>query len=196
MCSWCWAFRNTWLEIQQQLLGKIPVTYLVGGLAPDCNEIMPESMQLEIQGYWHKVQQHVPNTVFNFDFWANNQPRRSTYVACRASIAARRQQAEKEMIYAIQQAYYLQAKNPSDIAVLLDLAADLGLDTELFAERLNHPETQQRLLAEIRYGQYLGAQGFPSLVFQHNNTNHFISIDYNNADISLQEIAKHSALSL
>ena len=196
MCSWCWAFRKTWLEIQQQLLGKVPVAYLAGGLAPDSDEPMPVSMQLEIQGYWHKVQQHVPETEFNFDFWTNNQARRSTYAACRATIAARRQNAEKEMIVAIQQAYYLHAKNPSDSNVLIDLAVELGLDIELFTERLNHPETQQRLLAEIRFGRHLGAQGFPSLILQHDNTNHFIAIDYNNADAVLQEIAKHSGLSL
>ncbi|MCK5810366.1 MAG: DsbA family protein [Cocleimonas sp.] len=196
MCSWCWGFRKTWLEIQQKLVGKIPVAYLAGGLASDSDEPMSESMQLEIQGYWHKVQQHIPVTAFNFEFWTNNQARRSTYIACRATIAARRQNAEKEMLYAIQQAYYLKAKNPSDSHVLIDLAVELGLDVELFTERLNHPETQQRLLAEICYGQHLGAQGFPSLVFQHDKTNHFIAIDYNNADVSLQAIAQYSGLRL
>ncbi len=74
--------------------------------------------------------------------------------------------------------------------MLIDLAVELGLDVVLFTERLNHPETQQRLLAEIRFGRHLGAQGFPSLIFQHDNANHFIGIDYHNADVSLQEIAR------
>jgi putative protein-disulfide isomerase len=189
MCSWCWGFHTTWLEIQQQLLGKIPVAYLAGGLAPDSNEPMPPAMQLDIQAYWHKVQAHIPDTVFNFDFWKNNQARRSTYIACRASIAARRQNAEKEMIYAIQKAYYLEAKNTSDTPVLIDLAADVGLDVALFSERLNHPETQQRLLAEIRFSRQIGAQGFPSLVLQHNKKNHLVSIDYNNASVCLDFLA-------
>lgn len=185
MCSWCWAFRSTWLDIQQQLAGKLPVAYLAGGLAPDSNEPMPEARQLNLQGIWHKIQETVPETVFNFDFWTTNQARRSTYMACRASIAARKQNAEKEMIYAIQKAYYLKAKNPSDETLLIDLATDIGLDRALFLERLYHPETQQRLIAEIRFSQQIGAQGFPSLVLQHNNRNHVIPIDYNNASVSL-----------
>jgi len=191
MCSWCWAFRPTWLEIQQQLVGKIAVAYLAGGLAPDSDKVMPQAMQADIQGYWHTIQQRVPNTEFNFDFWDNNTPRRATYAACRASIAARRQHAEKEMIVAIQQAYYLKAQNPSDDAVLIQLAEELGLNVDQFTQRLNHPETQQRLLAEIRYAQHLGAQGFPSLIFQYQQLNHFILIDYNNAEVSLQAIREH-----
>jgi putative protein-disulfide isomerase len=190
MCSWCWAFRTAWIEIQQQLVGNIPVAYLTGGLAPDSDDIMPQAMQTEIQGYWRKIQRHVPDTDFNFDFWDKSIPRRATYAACRASIAARRQNAEKEIIYAIQQAYYLNAQNPSNDAVLIQLAEELALNIDHFSERLNHPETQQRLLAEIRYGQYLGAQGFPSLIFQHQKVNHFIPIDYNDANVSLLAIKK------
>jgi putative protein-disulfide isomerase len=190
MCSWCWAFRPVWLEIQQKLKGKLPIAYLAGGLAPDSDELMPSSMQQEIQEYWQIIQTHVPTTVFNFDFWSMNQARRSTYAACRATIAVRRQHAEKEMLYAIQKAYYLEAKNPSDDAVLVRLAEEIGLDVVLFTERLNHPETQQRLLAEIRFGQHLGAQGFPSLVLQQNQQHYVVPIDYNNGNVSLQAIAK------
>ena len=74
ICSWCWAFRKAWDEIQQQLVGKIPVAYLAGGLAPDSHELMPVTMQEEIQKYWRNIQQHVPDTAFNFDFWTHNQP--------------------------------------------------------------------------------------------------------------------------
>ena len=191
MCSWCWAFRPAWLEIQQKLRGKLPVAYLAGGLAADTDEVMPYVLQQDIQGYWQTIQTQVPMTVFNFEFWNKNQARRSTYAACRASLAARRQQAEKEMIFAIQTAYYLEAKNPSDDHVLITLAEDIGLDIALFSARLNHPETQQRLLAEIRFSQHLGAQGFPSLVLQHDQQNHFIPIDYNDEKVSLQAIAQY-----
>jgi protein-disulfide isomerase-like protein with CxxC motif len=53
-------------------------------------------------------------TEFNFDFWTKCQPRRDTYKACRAVIAASQQNAEEAMIEAIQKAYYLRAMNPSE----------------------------------------------------------------------------------
>ena len=130
MCSWCWGFRPVWQEIRQNLAGNIQVKYLLGGLAPDNDEIMPVAMQQDIAGYWRKIQQHIPNTEFNFDFWQQCEPRRSTYPACRAVIAARKQQADIElaMIEGIQKAYYLHAQNPSNDDTLISLAVKLGLN--------------------------------------------------------------------
>jgi putative protein-disulfide isomerase len=100
MCSWCWAFRPTLLKLREALPAGIEFEQLLGGLAPD--------------------------TQFNFDFWHQTQPRRATYPACRAVLAARRLNPamENPMILAIQQAYYLQARNPSDDALLIQLRTD------------------------------------------------------------------------
>ena len=168
MCSWCWGFRPVWEEILAQLPADIEVKYLLGGLAPDSDEPMPQSMQEDIAGYWQKVQRHIPHTEFNFDFWDQCEPRRSTYPACRAVIAARKQQPtqEREMIKLIQTAYYLKAKNPSDDETLIALAVDLGLDKSQFTQDLNSPETQQQLQKEIQFSRTIGAQGFPSLIIE------------------------------
>jgi len=45
MCSWCWAFRPVWGEVQRRLPETVSVTYLLGGLAPDSDAPMPESTQ-------------------------------------------------------------------------------------------------------------------------------------------------------
>ena len=107
MCSWCWGFRPTWAEIKANLPDEVEVKYLLGGLAPDSKEPMPESMQSDIAGYWRRIQQHIPGTKFNFDFWDKCEPKRSTYPACRAVIAARKQNSEIEldMIDKIQNAF-------------------------------------------------------------------------------------------
>ncbi|MBU2978530.1 DsbA family protein [Alteromonas sp. C1M14] len=190
MCSWCWAFRPTWQKVKQQLPHNIEVRYLLGGLAPDSNEPMPNAMKTAISGYWKTIQQRVPGTPFNFDFWTQCEPRRSTYPACRAVIAARNQDHSKEsaMIKGIQEAYYLHAKNPSDDAVLIDLAASLGLNSQRFASDLNSLSTQNALAAEIRLGQDIGAQGFPSLILKTATGYQYIMLDYNNPDAILTQL--------
>ena len=77
--------------------------------------------QAMIEAHWHTIEEKL-GTQFNYDFWRNNTPRRSTYNACRAVIASNNQGYQKEMIEAIQRAYYLQALNPSDDEVLIGLA--------------------------------------------------------------------------
>jgi len=168
MCSWCWGFRPTWEQLQRELPTTIKPQYVLGGLAPDTTEPMPESMQQALQQTWHRIAQTIPGTQFNHAFWTQNKPRRATYPACRAVLAAKSQAAalEEPMINAIQQAYYLDAKNPSDDDVLVKLAAQIGCDVNVFKESLNAKANNNTLMQQISFSRKLGAQGFPSLFFE------------------------------
>lgn len=190
MCSWCWAFRPVWSQITAQLPSSIAVKNLLGGLAPDSQVAMPLEMQNQIRGFWQTIERRVPGTAFNYDFWAQCSPRRSTWPACRAVIAARNQgdTFEEPMILAIQKGYYLQAKNPSDESVLCDLAEPLGLDRTLFLSDLNSAETHKQLASEIQLSQKIGARGFPSLVLVQNGNPQPISIDYNDPQAILAQL--------
>lgn len=170
-----------------RLPDDIDVRYLLGGLAPDSDEPMPQGMQQRIAATWRRIQCHVPGIQFNFDFWEKCQPRRSSYPACRAVIAARLQDdsLERKMIDAIQTDYYLNAKNPSDDETLINLAVSLGLDGERFGNCLNAAETQQQLIKEIQFSQVIGAQGFPSLVLGQNGSYQRVPLDHNDAQVTL-----------
>jgi len=180
MCSWCWAFRPVCAQIVEALPADLLLVRLLGGLAPDSDEPMPGQLQDYLQATWRTIEQRVPGTRFNFDFWTHCRPRRSTYPACRAVIAARLQDAASEpaMILAIQQAYYLHAMNPSDDDTLISLAGELGLDGARFARDLNAPATRQQLEQEIALSRSIGAEGFPSLILEHQGRHHRLDYDY------------------
>jgi len=180
MCSWCWGFRKVWNQVQKDLKGKIDIRIVVGGLAPDSNQIMSETMQKSIQQNWQRIQQHIPGTQFNYSFWQICKPRRSTYPACRAVIAARLQSEKfsKMMVLAIQQAYYLNAKNPSDDLVLIQLAGEIGLDSKQFEIDLSSDECKQLLDKELKLTASLNVNSFPSLILNYKNSNIKIPVDY------------------
>ena len=163
---------------------------LLGGLAPDTDEPMPEALRNTLQATWRRIQEKLPETRFNFDFWTLNTPRRSTFPACRAVIAARDLDAEKEepMILAIQQAYYLQARNPSDEETLIALADEIGLDAIAFERTLQSPVIQQTLESEITQAAQLGVRSFPSLILQQDKSAWPVAVDYNTADNILDTI--------
>jgi len=92
------------------------------------------------------------------------------------------------MILSIQEAYYLRAHNPSNDDVLIDLAIHLGLDARQFHRALNASETQKQLTDEIRLSQSIGTQGFPGLILKKEEGLRAIRIDYNDAEIILQQI--------
>ncbi|MET0069621.1 MAG: DsbA family protein [Candidatus Thiodiazotropha sp.] len=190
MCSWCWGFRPTLGKLMAQLPGAVSSSRLLGGLAADSSSPMPEEMRLRLQQTWRRIEKRIPNTRFNFDFWSRNTPRRSTYPACRAVIAARAlaSDAEERMILAIQQAYYLEARNPSDDSVLSELAIEIGLDEQRFVDLLNHQSTQQRLDSEIAQAHRMGVRSFPSLVLQVEQSSWPVAVDYLSAEPMLEQI--------
>lgn len=211
MCSWCWAFVPTWEQIQRELPSDIEVVYLLGGLAPDSDLPMPEQMKLTIAGYWQTIQDRVPGTQFNYDFWTQCQPRRSTYPSCRAVLAAKAQAKdsdeakvlEQAMIKAIQEGYYLNARNPSDFATLIAFAKEIGLDAKRFELELNSESTIEKLNAEIQLSRSIGAQGFPSLILNSNKLAEAedsksqklknvqwqnVPYDYNDASVTLRSL--------
>lgn len=190
MCSWCWGFSATLTEVLTQLPQEIKVCRLLGGLAVDSDAPMPESMQQQIKNTWSRIEDTIPGVKFNFDFWDKCTPHRSTYPACRAVIAARKQgnEYDQKMTKAIQQAYYQQARNPSDNSTLIELAKELGLSEEKFKIDLSSKETEEKLNEEINLSKELFAESFPNLVLQLESELFSISIDYNNSKKILDEI--------
>ena len=165
MCSWCWGFQPAWQKLQQMLPETVTVKYVLGGLASDSQQAMPEALRTMIKNTWLKIHQEL-GTEFNFDFWVNNIPRRSTYPACRAVIAAHRQGKEKEMILSIQQAYYLRALNPSDVKILQQLAEEIRLNIADFNQALSSDETKATLGKQVTQAEQWHVPGYPSLVLR------------------------------
>lgn len=178
MCSWCWAFRPSLQAIREQF-PDLPIHYVLGGLAADSDEPMPVEMQQYLPTIWRQIEERT-GASFNYDFWTQCAPRRSTWRACRAMIVAEALQPDSSeaMLEAIQQAYYQQARNPSDRDTLIDLAHTLGLNTETFAAVLDHPDTQQALDQHMTLAQQLQAQGFPAIRLQVEDKLYRISDGY------------------
>ncbi|MHA2937631.1 DsbA family protein [Vibrio sp. RC27] len=187
MCSWCWGYKPVWNEIERKLGNDVQVIYVLGGLAPDTDEPMPEEMQRQIASYWKKIENFL-GTEFNYEFWEKNTPRRSTYPSCRATLAARMQGAEKQMLEAIQHAYYLHAQNPSDNDILIGLAENIGLDTTKFKEDFTSPQVHQALLEEINFSRMLGGNGFPSVCMESSEKIYNIPVDYQNPQATVDAI--------
>jgi putative protein-disulfide isomerase len=178
MCSWCWGFREARDVVFKAIGDDARIEFVMGGLARDSDEPMPEETKSYVKEAWCQVNDRT-GAEFNWDFWENGQPRRSTYPSCRAVIAA----ADKgpEMFDRIQQAYYLEAKNPSDVEVLCSLATELGLDEEEFHAKLISAEVEAELQAGFNTRRRIGAYSFPSLVLERDGKVQFLCEGYSSA---------------
>ena len=189
MCSWCWAYRPTLLILRQQLPERVRWQNLLGGLAPDSQDPMPDETRQMVQGQWRRIQREL-GTEFNFTFWDVCKPRRSTYIACRAVLAAAVQESEEAMILAIQEAYYRRALNPSDEDTLVMLAGELGLDPDRFRKDLTSETTNRELHAQINTARSWQVPGFPSLVLDLHGAARHVPLDYRDHRVTLAAVQK------
>lgn len=194
MCSWCWGFSPTWTKLQQSLQGlidsdQLTIQSMLGGLAVDSDQPMPEDMKYKLESTWKNIQMTL-GTEFNFDFWRTASPRRSTYPACRACYVARDIGLEEEMYHAIQKAYYLEAKNPSDIDTLTECAEHIGLKAESFQKAMSHVKNEKLLEEEIEQARHLGLNSFPSLALLIGDRLIPVPLDYKNHASMLETIKK------
>ena len=192
MCSWCWAFRLSLNTLIEELPKEININRLLGGLAPDSDLPMPENTREYVLQNWRAIEKQVPETKFNYDFWEKCKPRRSTYPACRAVIAARKQKDvfDTAMTLAIQEAYYLEARNPSDYETLINLAEEIGADKNKFSKDVRSTETDKILEEEIQQSKSLDLKSLPSLLFIDGERKIRIEPDYLDAQVMLDQIVR------
>jgi putative protein-disulfide isomerase len=187
MCSWCWGYRPTSDLLLSNLPDYIRVEKILGGLAPDSDKPMPAELRHRLPQTWRRIHDRL-GTEFNFAFWTECEPRRSTYPASRAVIAAELQNAGDAMIDAIQRAYYLRAMNPSNLDTPEVLAAELDLHTGKFAESLRSGETEHELKRQIRFARRSPISGFPSLCLAVGGELLPVVQDYQRYDATLRHV--------
>lgn len=190
MCSWCWGFHPVLQRVKAALPADLPLRYVMGGLAKDSDEPMPDDVRAYVQNAWREVAARTGAT-FNWDFWTRCRPRRSTYPACRAVLcaAAQREDAGPPFFEAVQRAYYQQARNPSDADTLAALAGDLGLDTARFAADLVSPLIDERLQADFALRRRLRVRSFPTLILELDEARTPLAIGYDDAAPVLARLA-------
>jgi putative protein-disulfide isomerase len=105
-------------------------------------------------------------------------------------ICAKQQHPDFEnlMIYGIQKSYYLEAQNPSNDDVLINIAESLGLDTDKFKIDLKSSQVDGILLNEIKLARSMDMNSMPSLALQINGTLKVIDIDYLDANYIVKQI--------
>lgn len=183
MCSWCWGFRTIRDRVLAALPEGTPVRYVMGGLAPDDAEPMDDGTRGYVRQAWKAVEQ-TTGASFNWDFWSVCQPRRSTYPACRAVLLAEslRSGTGPLMFDRIQQAYYQEARNPSDAETLVALGRDMGFDEGAFERELNSPETQALLHADLEFRRELNVHSFPTLILESGEERVILAEGYSDAE--------------
>jgi putative protein-disulfide isomerase len=194
MCSWCYGFRPTWKSLKGKLPTGLPVVSLLGGLAADSDQPMPEDMVDYLKRTWDRIESTCGVT-FNHSYWDQTPPPpRTTFISCRAVIAAERLAGRGEAFgERIQDAYYTEACNVWDFDVLCDLAEAFGFNRDSFAKALASDDVRAVHEEQRQLAERLQVAGYPTVLLILNGEAFPIPVRHQDAEAMLEDITDLSA---
>lgn len=165
MCSWCWGFAPVIEAAQARHGAALPVRLVLGGLRPGTTQPMTPAAKAELATHWSHVHE-ASGQPFDLGFFGRDGFVYDTDPACRAVVAARRQDPDQALPYlhAAQAAFYAKNRDVTDAGVLADLAAGLGLDRVRFAADVASRDVKQEAWGDYATSQNAGVRGFPTLI--------------------------------
>lgn len=189
MCSWCYGFGPTWEALKTRLPKDLPVVSILGGLAADSAEPMPIEMVEHLKATWERIAA-ICGVPFDLSYWNQTPPPpRTTFISCRAVIAAERIAGQGEAFgKRIQEAYYQEAQNVWDADVLTALAVQFGFREAAFVEALHAGETRQLHEEQMALAERLQVEGYPTLLFIADGEGYPIAIRHGDADAMATDI--------
>lgn len=167
ICSHCWAMEPAWRRFLYHYGEHVAVTHLYGGLLPGWEGFMDSGgirKPSDVAPHWEEVVERYGQPI-DPSVWYTD-PLSSSYPASEAVHAVRAIAPDREDDYLrrIRQAVFLEARNIARTEVLIDCAADIGLDADRFAEVLSDPSIREAFANDRHTMGRLGLRGFPSLV--------------------------------
>jgi len=194
MCSWCYGFGP---EIQRFLLTQpeAELDIVVGGLRAYNRQVMDEGQRDMILTHWKKVAQisGLPFDMAGLDrqgFVYDTEP------VCRAVVTAKilaedmPSMAILEVFLALQRAFYAEACDVTDEAVLAQVASEAlnafdgtdSFDVASFYETLTSPPSRDETRQHFEQVQRWGVRGYPVLLAVKEDGLHMLSSGYANAE--------------
>lgn len=172
MCSWCYGFGP---ELHRLLEGlpDIQVDLVMGGLRANNTSLMDDGLKANLLGHWEHVAKAsgLPFSEAGLShpgFIYNTEP------ACRAVVAARMlaPAAALPVFHAIQHAFYAEAQDVTQGAVLARLAADAltraghAIEARTFHYKWAEEEVIAATQADFEQTVRWNVTGFPTLVLE------------------------------
>ena len=166
MCSWCWGFAPVFDALAEQARAAgVAARLLVGGLRPGTRQALDAGTRGYILEHWRAVSERTGQP-FRFDGALPEGFIYDTEPACRALVTVRRLAPEQvwSLLSSIQQAFYVEGRDVTRPAVLLELAEALGVPRQAFASAFDSAELHAATQADFARAANLGIAGFPTLL--------------------------------
>jgi predicted DsbA family dithiol-disulfide isomerase len=177
-CTWCWGAEPVLRRLREVYRDQIAFEYVMGGLAEDFDQFTDPAGDVdsdeEVATHWQAAaQQH--GMPVDVSLWREDPPS-STYTACIAYEAAAFQDDDRAdaFLRRMREAGVAGGRNLERVAVLADLAAEVGLDVERFREDVDDEATAEAFREDRRTARQHGAASFPTFRLELDGDREFL----------------------
>lgn len=164
MCSWCYGFGPVVSALRTRFADRLGMRLVMGGLRAGNRLPMRDKDREYIRGAWRSVAE-ASGQPFDNAFFERETFTYDTEPACRAVVTMRRLAPELalEFLGAVSSAFYAANRDVTADDVLVDIAAEAGIERARFAAELASPDARNETSADFLMAKQSGVEGFPLL---------------------------------
>lgn len=178
VCTWCWGSEPLLRKLETRFGSHLKVKFIMGGLVKDIRDFYDsfndiggdaEHSNKQIVAHWLEASKRhgMPVKTEGFNLFSNEHP--SSYPQ---NIAYKAAQMESEILAQkflrrIREATETEARQTNRIEVLIELAAEVGLNVGKFIESYSDGSAEKAFFEDMNTVAKYGVRGFPSFLIKY-----------------------------
>ena len=180
VCTWCWGSEPLLRQLETRYKDQLKVKFVMGGLVEDIRAFYDsyndiggdiERSNKQIAKHWLEASERhgMPVKSEGFSLFSNEYL--STYPQNIAYKAAQMENEElaNKFLRKIREASAADARQTNKTEVLIELAAEVGLDVAKFVERFSDGSAKAAFNGDLSTVRSYGVRGFPTFLLRYGD---------------------------
>lgn len=195
LCVWAWIAERRIEELNAHFRDKIEIRYQYIDLFGDT--------ETRIQTQWHDKNLHAgfgahvvaaaqpyDTAPVNADIWTNCRPTTSAnaHMLLKAVELTSGKQCAKHFANQLRKAFFMQAKDISDIKILFALLKEDNIDAEVVRQVVDNGSALAALMSDYQRANELDIKGSPTFVMNNGRQNLFGNVGYTVLKANINEL--------
>lgn len=200
LCVWAWIAQPRLEELERQWENRISIRHHFVDIFGDCEKKIP-SRWGEEDGYekfaLHVKQSATPfdTAVIHEDIWMASRPRSSAqaHLVLRAADLVAGAKPMCDLTLRIRRAFFAEARDVSDLDILLELASEEGIDAGKIQQQLKDGSAIAALTSDLKKAADQGVRGSPTWVLNEGRQVIYGNVGFRVLNANVEELLNRPA---
>lgn len=194
ICSWCWGMLPEVMSVRRQLAAEMDFDLLMAGLQIGSRRPVATWEENHLKRIWKEVHATTGQT-FHGELPEDPNFIYHSEIPCRAVEAMRvfLHGPPWDFFHRLQEAFYLEARNPNDVAELADLASAWGISNHRLSDALGSEEIIAATRKSFERASELSAHALPTVMIDTGDGPKLVCGGYATADYLVDELRLRAA---